>query len=157
MSISERCASMTPFLVMEILEAAQAMERAGHSVIHMEVGEPDFDTPECVKRASGKALDENRTHYTHSLGILELRQAIADDYKKRYGVDVDPANIAVTQGTSPAMLAVFSTILEAGDQVITSDPCYACYNNFITFAGAEPVKVEVLEDDAFQYRVANIK
>jgi len=148
---------MTPFLVMEILEAAQAMERAGHSVIHMEVGEPDFDTPDCVKRASGRALDENQTHYTHSLGLLELRQAIAEDYRKRYGVTVDPANIAVTQGTSPAMLAVFSTILEAGDQVITSDPCYACYDNFITFAGAEPVKVEVLEDDAFQFRVANIK
>jgi len=157
MSISKRCTGMTPFLVMEILEAAQAMERAGHSVIHLEVGEPDFDTPDCVKRASCRALDEGKTHYTHSLGILELRQAIADDYRKRYGVTVDPANIAVTQGTSPAMFALFSAILEQGDRVITSDPCYACYDNFITFAGGEPVKVTVDEGDSFQFRVAGIR
>ncbi|MGL1861728.1 MAG: pyridoxal phosphate-dependent aminotransferase [Pseudodesulfovibrio sp.] len=157
MSISKRCSEMTPFLVMEVLEAAQAMERAGESVIHLEVGEPDFDTPDCVKQASCRALDKGHTHYTHSLGIIELREAIAEDYKKRYNVDVDPANIAITQGTSPAMLALFSAILEAGDKVITSDPCYACYDNFITFAGAEPVKIPVSEDDFFQYRVSAIR
>jgi len=157
MSISKRCGEMTPFLVMEVLEAAQAMERAGESVIHMEVGEPDFDTPDCVNRAACKALDKGHTHYTHSLGIPELRQAVADDYKKRYDVDVDPANIAITQGTSPAMLALFSAILEAGDKVITSDPCYACYDNFITFAGAEPVKIPVTEDDSYQFRVSAIR
>ncbi len=157
MSISKRCSEMTPFLVMEVLEAAQAMERAGESVIHLEVGEPDFDTPDCVKQASCRALDKGHTHYTHSLGIIELREAIAEDYKKRYNVDVDPANIAITQGTSPAMLALFSAILEAGDKVITSDPCYACYDNFITFAGAEPVKIPVSEDDSFQYRVSAIR
>jgi aspartate/methionine/tyrosine aminotransferase len=148
---------MTPFLVMEVLEAAQAMERSGRSVIHLEVGEPDFDTPACVKRAACRALDDGHTHYTHSLGLLELRQAISADYRKRYGVSVAPANIAITQGTSPAMLAVFSTILEQGDKVVTSDPCYACYDNFITFAGAEPVKVPVSEDDSFQYRVSAIR
>jgi aspartate/methionine/tyrosine aminotransferase len=148
---------MTPFLVMEILEAAQAMERAGRSIIHLEVGEPDFDTPDCVKRAACRALDDGHTHYTHSLGLPELREAIAEDYHTRYGVSVDPANIAITQGTSPAMLAVFSAILEAGDKVVTSDPCYACYDNFITFAGAEPVKVVTSEDDSFQYRVPAIR
>lgn len=157
MSISKRCCELTPFLVMEVLEKAQEMERAGESVIHLEVGEPDFDTPDCVKRASCEAMDKGHTHYTHSLGLIELREAISEDYKKRYGVDVDPANIAITQGTSPAMLALFSTILEDGDKVITSDPCYACYDNFITFAGAEPVKVPVSEDDSFQYRVSAIR
>ncbi|QGY40132.1 aminotransferase class I/II-fold pyridoxal phosphate-dependent enzyme [Pseudodesulfovibrio cashew] len=157
MSISKRCCGITPFLVMEILEKAQAMERNGESVIHMEVGEPDFDTPECAKRASCEALDKGHTHYTHSLGIPELREAVAEDYQKRYGVDVDPANIAVTQGTSPAMLALFSAILEEGDKVITSDPCYACYDNFITFAGAEPVKITVTEEDSFQLRVSAIR
>lgn len=157
MSISKRCSEMTPFLVMEVLEAAQAMERAGESIIHMEVGEPDFDTPDCIKLAACKALDDGHTHYTHSLGIIELRQAVSDDYKKRYGVDVDPANIVITQGTSPAMLTLFSAILEAGDKVITSDPCYACYDNFITFAGAKPVKIPVSEDDSYQYRVSAIR
>ena len=157
MSISERCCGITPFLVMEINEKAEAMERAGRSVIRMCVGEPDFDTPDCVKQAACKALDDNLTHYTHSLGIRELREAICEDYAKRYGVDLSPDNMVVTQGTSPAMLVLFSTILEQGDKVITSDPCYACYDNFITFAGAEPVKVPVHEDDGFQYRVSAIR
>jgi len=157
MSISERCCAMTPFLVMEILEAAQAMERAGESIIHMEVGEPDFDTPDCVNRAACEAMDKGQTHYTHSLGLIELREAISQDYKKRYDVDVNPANIAITQGTSPAMLTLFSTILEAGDKVITSDPCYACYDNFITFAGAEQVRIPVSEDDSYQFRVSAIR
>nr|WP_321258198.1 pyridoxal phosphate-dependent aminotransferase [uncultured Pseudodesulfovibrio sp.] len=157
MSISKRCSDLTPFLVMEILEAAQAMERNGESIIHMEVGEPDFDTPDCVKRASCEALEKGHTHYTHSLGLIELREAICDDYLDRYDVAISSANIAITQGTSPAMLALFSAILEDGDQVITSDPCYACYDNFISFAGAEPVKIPVCEDDAFQYRVSAIR
>ncbi len=157
MSISNRCNDMTPFLVMEILETAQAMERAGESVIHLEIGEPDFDTPECIRKASCRALENGHTHYTHSLGIIELREAITEDYKKNYDVEVDPANIVVTQGTSPAMLALFSALFNPGDKVITSDPCYACYDNFITFAGAEPVKVTVSEEDSFQYRVAAIR
>ncbi|NDV19512.1 aminotransferase class I/II-fold pyridoxal phosphate-dependent enzyme [Pseudodesulfovibrio sp. JC047] len=157
MSISKRCCDLTPFLVMEILEAAQAMERNGESIIHMEVGEPDFDTPDCVKRASCKALENSQTHYTHSLGLLELREAICEDHAKHYNVTIDPANIIVTQGTSPAMLTLFSTLLEPGDQIITSDPCYACYDNFITFAGAEQIKITVSEDDGFQYRVSAIR
>ncbi|WP_319584260.1 pyridoxal phosphate-dependent aminotransferase [uncultured Pseudodesulfovibrio sp.] len=157
MSISDRCCGITPFLVMEINEKAEAMERAGQSVIRMCVGEPDFDTPDCAKQAACKALDDNQTHYTHSLGIRELREAICEDYAKRYGVTVEPDNMVITQGTSPAMLVLFSTILEHGDKVITSDPCYACYDNFITFAGAEPVKVPVFEDDGFQYRVSAIR
>ena len=157
MSISQRCRDITPFLVMELNEKAEAMEQAGRSVIRMCVGEPDFDTPQCINRASCRALEQGKTHYTHSLGILPLREAIAEDYRKRYGVAVDPDNIAVTQGTSPAMFALFSAILEDGDKVITSDPCYACYDNFINFAGGEPVKVPVAEDDAFQYRVSAIR
>ena len=157
MSISKRCCDITPFLVMEVLEAAQEMERNGESIIHMEVGEPDFDTPDCIKRASCKALDNGHTHYTHSLGIIELREAIAEDYRKNYGVSVQPGNIAVTQGTSPAMLALFSAILEEGDKVITSDPCYACYDNFISFAGAESLKIPVSEEDSFQFRVSAIR
>ncbi len=157
MSISDRCCNITPFLVMEINEKAEAMEREGCSVIRMCVGEPDFDTPACVNRAACRALEEGKTHYTHSLGIRELREAICEDYAKRYGVTVDPDNVAVTQGTSPAMLVLFSTILETGDKVITSDPCYACYDNFITFAGGEPVKIPVSEDDSFQYRASAIR
>lgn len=150
--VSKRASEITPFLVMDILEAAHKLEAAGHKVIHLEIGEPDFDTPECIKEAARKALADGETHYTHSLGLLALREAICEDIHTRYGATVDPGQVIVTQGTSPAMLLLFSTILEAGDQVILSDPCYACYDNFIRFAGACPVRVPVTEAESFQYR-----
>ncbi len=150
--ISQRAREITPFLVMDILEAAHRLEAQGHAVVHLEIGEPDFDTPECIKEAARKALADGETHYTHSLGLLALREAICEDYHTRYGACVHPDQVIVTQGTSPAMLLLFSTLLEAGDQVILSDPAYACYDNFIRFAGAEPVRVPVSEDDSFQYR-----
>ncbi|GAB7023492.1 pyridoxal phosphate-dependent aminotransferase [Salidesulfovibrio brasiliensis] len=157
MTISGRIAQMKPFMVMEILEAAQRMERTGESIIHLEIGEPDFDTPECIKRASCNALDRGHTHYTHSLGIPELREAVSDDYRERYGVSVDPGRVIITQGTSPAMFLLFSTLLEAGDEVITSNPAYACYNNFIEFAGGVSRAVPVVEEDRWQYRVAAVR
>lgn len=150
--ISKRASEITPFLVMDILEAAHRLEAKGQNVIHLEIGEPDFDTPECIKEAAKKALADGHTHYTHSLGLLPLREAICEDHLVRYGVTVHPDQVIVTQGTSPAMLLLFSTILEAGDEVILSDPAYACYDNFIRFAGAVPVRVAVTEEDSFQYR-----
>ncbi|WP_147820430.1 pyridoxal phosphate-dependent aminotransferase [Salidesulfovibrio onnuriiensis] len=157
MSIAKRCEEMTSFLVMDVLEEAQRMERKGRHVIHLEVGEPDFDTPECIRRACCDALDAGHTHYTHSLGLRELREAVCQDYRQRYGVEIDPGRVVVTQGTSPAMFMLFSVILEAGDKVITSDPCYACYHNFIRFPGGVPVPVRVTEEDGFQYRLAAIR
>ena len=156
MGISERAKAIPPFIVMDVLERAQELEAQGRSIIHLEVGEPDFDTPPCVKEAARRALEQNRTHYTHSLGLVELRQAIAEDYRRRYGVEVDPARIMVTSGTSPAMLLMFAALLEAGEEVIISDPAYACYPNFISFVGGEVVRVPVSEDDAFQYRPEEI-
>ncbi|MBU1003783.1 MAG: pyridoxal phosphate-dependent aminotransferase [Proteobacteria bacterium] len=149
---SEKVCDLTPFLVMEILEKAHRMEREGISVIHMEVGEPDFDTPAAVIEAAERALRDGQTHYTHSKGLLELREAIAEHYHARYGVQVSPEQIVVTQGTSPAMMLTFAALLEEGDEVIISDPHYACYPNFIRFAGGRPVKVRVFEEDGFQYR-----
>jgi len=143
---------MTPFIVMDVLEKAHEMERQGVQVIHLEVGEPDFDTPQCIKDAACKALDNGHTHYTHSLGMIELREAISEHYLKTYGVSVDPGQIVISSGTSPAMFVMFSTLLEKGDQVIVSDPHYACYPNFIKFVQGEPVLIPVYEEDGFQYR-----
>jgi aspartate/methionine/tyrosine aminotransferase len=120
--IAKRTEEITPFLVMDVLERARAMEHEGIDVIHLEVGEPDFDTPQCVKDASSKALQEGHTHYTHSLGNVELREAICGYYSKTYKVSVHPDQIVITSGTSPAMLLIFSALLEKGDQVIISDP-----------------------------------
>ena len=155
--ITRRASDIRPFLVMEVLEAAQGMERNGQNVVHLEVGEPDFDTPECIKAAGFRALREGKTHYTHSLGLPELREAICDHYRQRYGVVVCPEQIIVTSGTSPAMMILFSTILERDDEVIVSDPHYACYPNFIRFFGGSPVCVPVFEDEGFQYTPAAIR
>ncbi len=148
---------MTSFIVMDVLERAHEMERQGKDVVHLEVGEPDFDTPDCIKEAVCKALYDGSTHYTHSMGSIELREAICQHMFNTYKVSVTPDRIMVTSGTSPAMLCVFSAILEKGDQVIISDPHYACYPNFINFVNGEPVSVPVHEEDGFQYRPEDIK
>lgn len=155
--ISNRTKEMTPFIVMDVLERAHEMERQGVHIIHMEVGEPDFDTPRCIKDAACKALDNGHTHYTHSLGMMELREAISEHYLKTYSVSVDPDHVVISSGTSPAMFVMFSVLLEKGDQVIISDPHYACYPNFVKFVQGEPVNIPVYEEDGFQYRPEAIK
>jgi (5-formylfuran-3-yl)methyl phosphate transaminase len=155
--IAKRAKQVTPFLAMDVLERAQVMELAGTDVIHLEVGEPDFDTPECVKEAVRKALDRGETHYTHSLGKLELREAICRHYLQKYGVSISPNQIVVTSGTSPAMLLTFAAILDRTDEAIISDPHYSCYPNFIRFVDGVPVTVPVNEEDGFQYRLEAIK
>jgi len=150
--ISKKSSNIPPFIVMEVMEKAAEMERRGEHVIHLEVGEPDFDTPQCIKDAAIKEIVDGKTHYTHSLGLIELREAIAEYYLNRYKVAICPEQILVTSGTSPAMLLAFFALLESGDKVILSDPHYACYPNFITITDGIPHFVKVFEEDGFQYR-----
>ena len=155
--IARRAEEITPFIVMEVLERARELERQGVDVVHLEVGEPDFDVPLAVKEATRKALDRGLTHYTHSLGDLELREAICRHYEKTYGVFIKPEQVVVTSGTSPAMMLVFSSLLERGQEVVLSDPGYSCYPNFISFLGGVPVRVPVYEKDGFQLRAEAIR
>jgi (5-formylfuran-3-yl)methyl phosphate transaminase len=150
--IAKRAQEIEPFIVMEVMERAQQLEAQGEHLIHLEVGEPDFATPACIQEAMAKAVKDGMTGYTHSLGILPLREAIAEHYHARYGVAVSPDRILVTSGTSPAMWMVFSALLEAGDEVVVSDPHYACYPNFIKFCGGTLACVDVAEEDGFQFR-----
>lgn len=154
--ISQKAKEITPFIVMEVLEKAAEMERRGISVIHLEVGEPDFDVPKCVSAAVQNAFNEGRTHYTHSLGDPELRDEIAKRYLNEYDVTVSPEQIIITSGSSPAILLALGVLCEVGDEIIISDPGYACYQNFIKFIGAKPVKIPVFEEDGFQYRPSEI-
>ncbi len=154
--IAGRINDISSFIVMDVLEKAHEMERKGVNIIHLEVGEPDFDTPACIKTAAEKAIRDGHTHYTHSLGMTELREEICQYYFDKYGVSIDPDQIAVCSGTSPAMLAVFSVLLEKGDQVVISDPHYACYPNLIKFLQAVPLPVNVYEEDGFQLRPSSI-
>ena len=149
--ISKKAQEIPPFIVMDVLEKAQELERRGERVIHMEVGEPDFDTPECVNEAGYRAICDGKTHYTHSLGLVELREAIAEDYWKKYNVAVSPDRILIASGTSPALLLVFSALLEPSDEVILPNPYYPCYPNIIRYIDGSPVFVDVLEEEGFQY------
>ncbi|SHE29704.1 Aspartate/methionine/tyrosine aminotransferase [Desulfacinum infernum DSM 9756] len=156
--ICRRVQEIKPFLVMDVLEKAQAMERAGESVIHLEVGEPDFDAPEAVRRAAVEALDKGQTHYTHSQGIPQLREAICRYYADTYGVrHLEPDQIMVTSGSSPAFLVALSTILNCGEEVILSDPHYACYPSFVHFLEGVPKPVPVFEEEGFQFRPEAIR
>ena len=154
--IAEKARNITPFIVMEVLEKASILEKKGINIVHLEVGEPDFNVPSCVLKASEAAMKEGLTHYTHSLGDPELRQEICNCYFKNYGVRISPEQILVTSGTSPAILMILFALCNPDDEIILSDPGYACYPNFISLSGAKMVKVPVFEEDGFQYRPENI-
>jgi len=156
--ICRRIDGIKPFIVMDVLERAQEMERAGESIIHLEIGEPDFETPAAIKAAGIEALQRGETRYTHSLGTSKLREAVCGYYSETYGVShLEPDQVIITSGTSPAFLLAMSTLLECGEEVILSDPHYACYPNFIAFLEGVPKTVAVYEQDAFQYRPESIK
>jgi aspartate/methionine/tyrosine aminotransferase len=156
--ICKRVQELKSFIVMDVLERAQEMERAGESIVHLEIGEPDFDTPEAIKVAAADALKRGETRYTHSLGVLKLREAICDLYAKNYGADrLEPDQVLITSGTSPAFLVALSTVLECGEEVILSDPHYACYPNFVRFLGGTPKFIPVYEENGFQYEPDSIR
>jgi aspartate/methionine/tyrosine aminotransferase len=149
--ISKKAKEIPPFIVMDVLEKAEELERVGEQIIHMEVGEPDFDTPECIKEGCFRAIRDGKTHYTHSLGLIELREAISEDYWEKYRAKISPDQILIASGTSPALLLLFSALLERGEEVILSNPYYPCYPNIIRFVDGTPVFVNVKEEEGFQY------
>ncbi|HDK36582.1 MAG TPA: pyridoxal phosphate-dependent aminotransferase [Bacteroidetes bacterium] len=155
--LPNRLKEFTSFLVMDVLDRANELERRGHPMVHLEVGEPDFKTPRKILEAGQKALAEGKTHYTPSLGIYPLREAISEWYRKKYRVTVSPERIIVTMGTSPGLLLILSTLLNPGDEIILTNPGYACYANFIRFLEGVPVFVKVREEDGFQCRTAYIR
>jgi len=156
-SVTKRAKEIPPFIVMDVLERAHELEREGRDIIHLQIGEPDFPTPKCICDAAREAIGRGETHYTHSLGLIELREAICEYYYGKYSVTIDPDRIVVTSGTSPALFMIFSALLEAGDEIIMSDPHYPCYPNFAEFLGAKPVPIRVEEEDAFQLRPSKIR
>jgi aspartate/methionine/tyrosine aminotransferase len=155
--ISKRADSFTSSIVMDVMAKAEELERKGERVIHLEVGEPDFPTPKVITQAAINALSNNKTRYTHALGLLELRQAICDFYLKEYGVNITPDQVLVSTGTSPALLFAMLAILDHGDEVIISNPRYPCYQNFILAAGGKIKEVKTYPEEGFQYRPNDIK
>jgi len=149
---ARRVLDIEPFLAVEIAERAFALERAGADIVHLEFGEPDFEAPPVIADAVMRALKDGRTKYTSSLGILPLREAVAEHYAATYGVRVSPDQVLVTPGTSPAMLLLFGHLLDPGDDVVLGDPYYACYPNFIRYAEGRLTTVSTVEAEGFALR-----
>ncbi len=154
---ASRVERVEPFLAMEIMERALELERDGARIIHLEVGEPDFPPPAAASAACEGALRGGETRYTDSRGLLELREAICVDHERRSGVRVSTDRVLVTNGTSPAMLLVFSLLVSPGDEVILPAPHYPCYPGFIRVAGGVPVAVPTRGEDAYSLDVDAVK
>ncbi|MBR4265808.1 MAG: pyridoxal phosphate-dependent aminotransferase [Bacteroidales bacterium] len=148
---------MKPFIVMEVLEKAQELERKGINIIHMEVGEPDFDVPACVKNAVNEAMQLGKTHYTHSLGDVDLRNEIKNLYKREYGVEFSENQIVVDAGSSPSILMVLRVLCSPGDEVIVFNPGYSCYSNFILAVNAVPKEIKLAPENGFKIDIEDVK
>ena len=154
--ISASARKVQPFLAMEIFERSQELESQGIDVVHLEVGEPDFNVPGCVDRAIRKAVEAGQTHYTHSLGMMDLREEVAAYYGRRYGVTIDAGRVLIAGGTSGALVLLMALLLEAGDELLLPNPGYACYDNFVRTFHGKPTGYEVPASTGFRYDPALI-
>ena len=148
---------MAPSGIRKVNEKALAMERAGERVLHFEIGRPDFDTPEYIKRAAEQALADGKVHYTSNFGLMELRQAIADKLKRENNVDYTASEVLVTVGLSEAVFAVLATILEEGDEILVPDPVWLNYINVPNLLGAKAVTYGLTEETGFQMNLEEVK
>lgn len=155
--ISTSATAVSPFLAMEIMERAQDLERLGVDIVHLEVGEPDFDVPACVQAAVERASRAGCTHYTHSLGLWELREAISTHYAEHYQATVTPERVIITTGTSGGLALLMALLLDAGDEVLIPNPGYACYPSFVRAFHGVPTRFQVDAEAGYQYDPERIR
>lgn len=148
--IAERMSRIQPFFVMDLLARARALEAEGRSIVHMEVGEPDFDTPQPIMAAGQAALAAGHTHYTPAKGIPALREAIASHYATVYGTPVSASRVIVTPGSSGALQLVMSVLINPGESVLMADPGYPCNRHFVELVDGRPVMLPVGPDTGYQ-------
>jgi len=154
---ARRLDRIAPFRVVELLERAKALEAAGHRVVHLEVGEPDFPTAPSIVAAGHRALDAGATKYTQALGIPELRARIARHYRDWAGVEVDPGRVVVTAGASAGLLLLAALLLDADDELLLTDPGYPCNEVFAWLVNGVPVSVPVLPEEGFRLTAARAR
>ena len=145
-----------PFIVMDVLARAQALEAEGRHIVHLEVGQPGTPAPEGARRALTEAMARGTLGYTAGLGLPALRRGIARRYAERHGVEVDPARIVVTAGASGAFVLAFSLLFDAGDRVGLGVPGYPSYRSILKAMSLEPVLIETHAEDRFQPRPKNV-
>ncbi len=149
MKVSQR-GRIDPFIVMDVMREANALDAAGGDVVHLEVGQPGTPAPRNVRDAAVAALEADKIGYTDALGIPPLREAIAGHYESFYGVNIDPSHVVVTTGSSGAFLLAFLAAFDAGDRVALAAPGYPAYRNILSALGVKPVVVETRLEDRFQ-------
>jgi len=153
MKLAERMSRLGTETAFEVLVRARALEAQGREVVHMEIGEPDFDTPSNIIEAACKALRSGYTHYGPSAGLPALREAIAAEVSKTRGISVDPDQVVVTPGGKPIMFFTIMALAGAGDEVIYPNPGFPIYESVIAFVGAKPVPVRLAEEREFRFDV----
>jgi len=157
MQIADRMHSIQPFHVMALLARARELEATGRSIVHMEIGEPDFVTPRPVIDAGMAALAAGHTHYTPATGLPALRERIAGYYRERYAVDVEPSRVVVTPGASAALQLVMAMLVNPDDRVLMADPGYPCNRNFVYLLNGRPVGIPVGPETAYQPAPAQVE
>ena len=148
--IAHRLNAIAPFHAMALLARARELEAQGRSVVHMEIGEPDFATPQAVVDAGINALRQGKTHYTPAVGLPELREAIADYYLSQFQAKIDPRRVVVTPGASGALQLILAMLVNPGSQVLMADPGYPCNRNLVFLFEGEPVMVPVEAQHHYQ-------
>jgi len=141
----------------EVLAKARALEAQGREIVHLEIGEPDFDTPSNIVEEAGTALHRGYTHYSPSAGIPELREAIAEYTSERRGVEVRPEQVVVTPGAKPIMFFAILALVEEGDEVLYPNPGFPIYESMINFVGARPVPLVLEEERDFRFDVSQLE
>ncbi len=154
---SELVKNIEPFYVMEVLERAKRLEEGGCDVIHFEVGEPDFATSAEICSSGANWIKQGYTKYTDSLGIDELRRTVAEDYSSTYGVDVGHERVIITMGSSPALLMSLLTVADPGDEILITDPYYACYPQIISVARGIARKIPIYQTDGYQIDTGRVR
>jgi len=155
--IAHRMDDIKPFHVMALLGRARELEAQGRSIIHMEIGEPDFVTAQPIIDAGVKALQAGKTHYTPTMGLPALREAISDYYLSHYGVEVPAQRIAITPGASGALQLAFSILINPGDGVVLADPGYPCNRHFVRLNEGQSIAAQVGADSNYQLNEAILK
>lgn len=151
-----RAQTIPPFHVMDLLARARQLESEGRSIIHLEVGEPDFATARPIVDAGIQALRQLKTHYTAATGLPELRQAIVGHYKRKFDLDIDPRRVVVTPGASGALQLALSVLTEAGDSILLSDPGYPCNRNIAKVLGVSSIDVPVMAESQYQLNASHV-
>ncbi len=148
--MAERMSRLGTETAFEVLARARALEAAGREIIHLEIGEPDFDTPEFIRKAAQKALDAGFTHYTPAAGLPEVRKVVADYLSKKINVPFWPENIVITPGAKPIMFLSILALIETGDEVVYPNPGFPIYESAVNFVGAKAVPYPLEESDGFR-------